>query len=432
MISAIGLLLQASAKGSVVIAIVAALQWAIGRRASARFWYAIWAFILIRLLIPVSLPSSWSIFNMFPAHPGIQLQLRGVSGQLLYSSMRIELPWWTIRWRLLASIWISGVIVLVSRALIATLRMQRIVRRARPSAASVQEIAERERARLGIARRMVVMESERVDAPALHGLIASVLLLPDGLPESFSEEELRHVIVHELSHLRRHDIALNLIASAIRIVHWFNPLVWLAVERFEEERELACDELTLSSLSGNQRVPYGRTILKLLEQFQSPAPVPDLVGIVNPKEKMRRRLTLITATRTMPRVATAILSVVSAACLFALAADARDEPPASAQVREASAIETATRLDRRVTLNLTDVNAAELLDIVARKCDVAVKTSSPLPQTRFGVHATNVPAQTVLVAALRPMGLVPVPRGTSIDVIRAPSCLIRRGYPKKS
>ena len=426
MISALGFLLQASAKGSVVIAIVGVAQWIIGRRLNARIWYAIWALVLIRLVVPASLPSSWSIFNVIPAHPGIQLQLRGAAGQPMFSLLRVELPWWVMRWRMLTAIWIGGAILLAARALIATLRMQRIVRHARPSVAIARQIVEIERARLGIARRIDVRESALVDAPALHGLITPVLLLPGGLPESFSEDELRHVIVHELSHLRRHDIAGNLFAAAIRLLHWFNPLVWLAVERFEEERELACDQLTLSSLSADEHLQYGRTILKLLEQFRSPAPVPDLVGIVNQKEKMRRRLTLIADGRRVPRFVTAVVSVLSAVCLFALAADARDQA-AAAPVRDSSTIETAARLDRPVSLDLPDVSSAELLDIVGRKCGVAVKTSSLLPDTRFAVHARNVRAETVLIVALRPMHLVPVASGTSIDVIRAPACLIRRG-----
>ena len=48
-------------------------------------------------------------------------------------------------------------------------------------------------------------------------------------------EELRYVILHELLHLRRMDVAVSWALSAVQTLHWFNPLVWFAASRIKEE-----------------------------------------------------------------------------------------------------------------------------------------------------------------------------------------------------
>src|SRR5206468_3087970 len=124
-------------------------------------------------------------------------------------------------------------------------------------------------------------------------------------------EELRHVILHELGHLQRHDVAMNWLLTAVRTIHWFNPLAWLAMARVEEERELACDELTLSSLAPHERPGYGRTILKILEHFRTAASVPARVGILNQKERMRRRLIRISGPPRRSPLMVPLLTVLS-------------------------------------------------------------------------------------------------------------------------
>lgn len=157
-----------------------------------------------------------------------------------------------------------------------------------------------------------MIESPLIDGPALHGVFRPALLLPEGISSTFDRDELRHVVLHELAHLRRHDVAVNWLVNAVRAMHRFNPLVWLAVARIQEERELACDELTLSCLHPHERLGYGRTILKLVAHFRSAGAVPALVGIVNQKEQMRRRLRMISNGGRRSPLALPILAALSA------------------------------------------------------------------------------------------------------------------------
>ncbi|HLJ74401.1 MAG TPA: M56 family metallopeptidase [Thermoanaerobaculia bacterium] len=321
------LIAQATAKGSLAIVLIGIAHVLIGRRLPARWWCALWLLALVRLVAPVTLPWSWSLYNFVPIHPGIELQLRASA---------FAVPLWIGAWKWLVAVWACGFLFVTARIIVASARTQLLVWRALDSGGATPaawHIVEKARAELRIRRKVLVVESPLIDGPALHGVLRPALLLPDGMCRTFGEDELRHVILHELAHLRRHDIAVNWLLNAIRAVHWFNPLVWLAVGHVQEERELACDELSLSCLRPNERIGYGLTILKLIEQFRSSERVPALVGIVNQKQQMRRRLIMIRSDRCRSRLMLPVVAVLCAIGLMGLAdapVSSRSCPPKTA------------------------------------------------------------------------------------------------------
>jgi hypothetical protein len=147
--------------------------------------------------------------------------------------------------------------------------------------------------RLGMQKRPTLLESIAFSSPALHGLFRPRLLLPKGFAERFSPAELRFVFLHELAHLKRCDLPLNWVMVALQVMHWFNPLVWFGFARWRADRELACDAMALEIAGQEQSVDYGRTILRLLETVARPMSTPGLVGILEDKRQLRRRIDMI-------------------------------------------------------------------------------------------------------------------------------------------
>ena len=47
----------------------------------------------------------------------------------------------------------------------------------------------------------------------MYGLWRKRLLLPEGLREELTPDELRHVLLHELAHIKRRDPELNCLAG---------------------------------------------------------------------------------------------------------------------------------------------------------------------------------------------------------------------------
>jgi hypothetical protein len=114
--------------------------------------------------------------------------------------------------------------------------------------------------------------------------------------QKFDADELRHILLHELAHLKRHDVAINWLASLLQAIHWFNPVIWLAMARLRNDRELAADELVLSLTAGEAppRDAYGNTLVKLLQTLSAGKPaLSGTVGILERAHPMRRRITMI-------------------------------------------------------------------------------------------------------------------------------------------
>jgi beta-lactamase regulating signal transducer with metallopeptidase domain len=131
-------------------------------------------------------------------------------------------------------------------------------------------------------------EMRRPERPARH------LSRPKARKVSaFTREELRHVFLHELAHIKRHDILTGWMALGLQIVYWFNPLVWLAFYRLRADRELACDALALSHARTGEKQGYGLTIVKLREGFGRPGWGPGLAGILENKQQMKERISMI-------------------------------------------------------------------------------------------------------------------------------------------
>jgi hypothetical protein len=144
------------------------------------------------------------------------------------------------------------------------------------------------------------------------------MLLPAGLSREFTRDELRHVLLHELAHLKRHDMPVHCVTGFLHLLNWFNPVLWFAFRRMAADRELACEELALSCAGEGEKRPYGQTIIKLLEQCSRPAARPGLMGILEDKTQMRRRILMIARFKPVRRwsaLAAAILAVLGLVAL---------------------------------------------------------------------------------------------------------------------
>jgi len=276
----LGWLLVATWQGSVLVGVVLIVQGLLGPRLPARWRCALWWVVLARLLLPVSLPSPLSLFNVGLLAPPAPME------RFTAASDGEPAVWSWLFW-----VWVAGMALMAARIGQEHLKLRgALIRRRLVTDSDVLDVLEDCKALARVHTPLVVMETTRVHSPALFGFIRPRLLLPEGLLRSFSREDLRHVFVHELSHLRRHDIALGWLQALVLTVHWFNPVVWLALGRLRADRELATDELALHHLQVQESRGYGETILKLLDDYSRPVPTPALAGILEDRRQLAGRI----------------------------------------------------------------------------------------------------------------------------------------------
>lgn len=98
-------------------------------------------------------------------------------------------------------------------------------------------------------------------SPAWVGLWRGRLWLPLDYRQRFAPEERRMIRAHERAHAQRGDNAWTLLATAVWLLHWFNPLAWWALRRLRADQELAADAQVLRR-HPNQLAIYLRTLAK--------------------------------------------------------------------------------------------------------------------------------------------------------------------------
>lgn len=149
-------------------------------------------------------------------------------------------------------IWLLGAGVCGSIFLVVNLDYSRRLRRNR-SCIEPEE--------LPVMSEIPVFETSIIKNPCLFGLFTPAVYVTEDVVKD--KKAFCYVLCHENTHYRQHDPWWAFIRIICLCVHWFNPLVWLAVRLSRQDGELACDERTLRLIGDKERVDYGRTLLAL-------------------------------------------------------------------------------------------------------------------------------------------------------------------------
>lgn len=302
-------LLWTTIQGSVLIIVIFLLQLILRRRLPVRWHYLLWILLLIRLAVPWLPESKMSIFNLVPQfiQQGRIIESFSQSrssdrmgfymyGRYADDPQKIEESEnLAVRFvRALPVIWLTGTVIIAGYILLRSIRLWRIVKRERLITDSeILDLLEDCKMQMNVQTIIGIVVSDRIKSPALFGFIRPRLLLPQGILETFSHEELRYVFIHELCHLKQRDIYLGWLMALLHILHWFNPLMWFAFGRMRADRELACDRLAISTMGPDEPPKYGRTIVNLLESFSHVRYLPSVAGIVEDTCQIERRIKMI-------------------------------------------------------------------------------------------------------------------------------------------
>lgn len=282
-----------SLQASVLAGFVLLLRWALGRSLSPRWRHALWLLVLCRLAWPFSISSSVSLFNLLTtpfslltADPGVE---RWVLGTAEWTVRAFQSDW-------LFRFWALGVVVLAGRFLVGwSLLLWRLRDSQAVSSWPVWWLLQECKTASGLESPVTIVESPHTSSPCVLGLSTPKLVLPWGTTNRLSREELRDVFLHELAHIKRSDLPAIWIVEAMRILHWFNPIVWYVCRRMEQDREEACDEMALDKSEPDRPRAYGSTLLKVLEGMgrRTLPRIPGVVRLLGGEDALVRRLKFI-------------------------------------------------------------------------------------------------------------------------------------------
>jgi len=144
--------------------------------------------------------------------------------------------------------------------------------------------------RMGVKGEIGLKVSANATSPAVCGLFRPVILVPQDLGPNLGAGGLRVVLMHELAHIRRGDLWVNLVQTVLQIVYFYNPLLWAANAVIRRVREQAVDEAVQVAM-GEKAGDYPETLVRVAKlAFERPALSLRLIGVVESKSTLQSRV----------------------------------------------------------------------------------------------------------------------------------------------
>ncbi len=239
----------------------------------------LWGIVALRLLLPFSIESS---FSLIPSAETIPQEILRYEGALLKQQAHIDIvsnpvyaaeisadlvqtvDQMNVQILSFTTVWMAGMILLLLYTAISYGLLRRKVGTA-------------------VLLRYNIYQSEYVTTPFVLGIIKPKIYLPF----TMSKGDIVYVVSHEKAHIRRHDHWWKPLGFLLLTIHWFNPMMWLAYKLFSRDIELACDEYVIANLDNEQRADYAQALLACSVGCEIPAACPIAFGEVGVKTRIR-------------------------------------------------------------------------------------------------------------------------------------------------
>ncbi len=303
-------LMAMSISGAVLILVILAVRAGLKSRLPKRTFAVLWTVALLRLLLPFSVPSSWSAYTLLQnavlesgaqvnsvqnpqsksgegsgaqmnaaqdpqsisgeeSHPdstsGI-LSGRQQASAIASDTISEEKPSFAERITallpVLKGIWAAGFLFCAIAFAWIYFRCCREFRMSLPMEDSFLENWQRTHS---LRRRLSIRQSDQILSPLSYGVWHPVILLPK-TTKCGDRFQLRYVLEHEYVHIRYFDAAVKLLMAAALCIHWFNPCVYLMYIFFNRDLELACDEAVVRRFGEEEKSAYAMALIEMEEE----------------------------------------------------------------------------------------------------------------------------------------------------------------------
>lgn len=349
-------IIRSSAMASVLVVMVLLARLMLKDRIGAKWHYALWLIVVARLIMPLDVQSPFSIFNAIDtsyktiviqtsidesrsnnfgvvpgsvstdeagnpenvstgANPAVEPENVSTAGgnsgteksapvkeikQSAPSDDNGTAPGQKVNsnmvstYSVLPLIWLFGAVILALYTLLINVWFYvRVKNEPHFKGHLVNRYLDDCKTRMGVKKDIPVILSSKVDSPLLLGFFKPKMLFPKNILEQFSGEDLKSVIMHELSHYKRKDIFTNWILVGVQMLHWFNPVIWYAFYRMRQDCEVATDAKALAYLEPEERDQYGHTLINLTAYLSKPRWLPATTAFSGGKSQLKRRITMI-------------------------------------------------------------------------------------------------------------------------------------------
>ncbi|MHC4221224.1 MAG: M56 family metallopeptidase, partial [Planctomycetota bacterium] len=186
--------------------------------------------------------------------------------------------------------WLVGMLVLLALLVQRICFVKGLIAQSKPADERLLEMLDECRCRIDIRRNIDLRLSSNTLSPAVCGLFKPIILMPATVLDKLPPEKLKTILIHELAHIKRADIWINLLQTILQIAYFYNPFVWIANAMVRRTREQAVDEMVLVTLKPNTE-SCSNTLIDIAEMaFWRPNFSLRLIGVVESKKALERRI----------------------------------------------------------------------------------------------------------------------------------------------
>lgn len=289
-----GVLLEITIYSAILYGTLLIFKKLFRKHISAALNYAVWMLLIIRLLVPITINSGFSLI-MLPA-PAAAIMQQADNDNTVHSepvtnaadsqqASSADMPVnaqvdvkppnteqtaaitpsiQTMDWQTaLILLWAAGMLCSFVFAVVSAKRLKRQMKRSRRDVpAYILDIIEECRNDLHIKRSINVTMHDWLHSPALTASLRPALLLSSNLL-TMDPRQVEFGIRHELTHYKHRDHLMILLLILLRCIHWFNPVVWLAFPQIQTDMETLCDTGVTSGFQKTERSIYIHTMVEL-------------------------------------------------------------------------------------------------------------------------------------------------------------------------
>ncbi len=160
-------------------------------------------------------------------------------------------------------------------------------------------------------------EAGNLKTPFVIGLFSPKIYIPAGL----SGEERTYIILHEQTHIRRHDHAVKLFAYFVLCLHWFNPFAWAAFLLMGADMEMSCDERVIKEMGENTKKAYSMSLISMAAGHRIIGGSPLAFGEGGMKERIKNVLNFKKPSRVIIIAAVVLVAVLTVGLAMSKSAD---------------------------------------------------------------------------------------------------------------
>ncbi|PHE68016.1 M56 family metallopeptidase [Bacillus wiedmannii] len=320
--------IETSIMASILVGLILCVKILLRNKITPRWQYMLWMILIVRLLLPWSPDSSYSIYSLLSYSSGVSevfqkdttpaIQQKSVSedktnplvttegdsyksnsvnvmkeSDQTDSNKKKEDTTFSV-YKVTLYIWLFGVVILAMITCITNRRLYSYIKK-QPNITDEKIVAIFENCKqsMGIKEQIPLRLAGKISSPTVFGLFRPRVLLSSRHMKVLNEQQLQYIFYHELSHMKRRDIAVNWVMYSLIILNWFNPILWYAYSCMREDQELACDAFALTFIESEEQIAYGHTIITLLEHYSSYYQAPNLANLSRNKRTLKRRILMI-------------------------------------------------------------------------------------------------------------------------------------------